>query len=209
MDEQKPKKCLLDLVPDGPRYSEVFSFGEPARKYKFRLLDTAESMWCVAAAQRQVLSMLRVQFPEGDTALTLMMSHGPNADLHTWWQELFALQAALCNEAGAPVAEGSSVERAQRLADVFSPIERFELAQLYGDFADEYDPLQVSDDEIEEIIADVGPLGDPEYWRRYGSSVLRRYCRTMARRIAQLEMQLAQLQPEEPDTSPTPKSEDG
>lgn len=215
MDSTKPKKCLLDLVPDGPRHSDVFEFGQPPRKYKFRLLDTAESMWCVAAAQRQVLAMLHEQFPEGDTALTLMMSHGPNADLHTWWQELFALQAALCNESGHAVAEGDPVERAMRIADVFSPVEQHELAQMYGDFADEFDPQELSDEAVKEIIADAGPLGsagplgDPSFWRQLGSSVLRRYCRIMVLRIAQLEMELAQYRPEDPSTSPTSRSEAG
>jgi hypothetical protein len=159
--------------------------------------------------------MLKEQFPEGDTALHLMVNHGPNADLHTWWQELFGIQAALCDENGRSVVEGDAVERAHRLADIFSPIERFELAQMYGDFADEWDPSEITDDDVKEIIAEsgplgsAGPLGDPVFWKRLGSSVLRRYCRIMALRIAQLEMELAQYQPEEPDTSPTSKSEDG
>lgn len=213
MTEAKEKKCLLDLVPDQPHYSDTFEFGVPAKKYKFRLLDTAESQFAIVAAQRKVLEQLTEAF-DRETALKLMVEHGPNADLHTWWQELFALQAALCDEKGAPVAEGSADERASRLADVFSPIERHELATLYSEFADEHDPLDITDEQVEEIVEAEGPTLDPGYWRQLGSRMLRRCSLTLARRLAEanhrirtLEAQIAGL--EAPETSPTHKSSGG
>lgn len=216
MTETTDKKCLLDLVPTGPVYSDVFEFGNPPRKFKFRLLDTAESLWCEVAAQRKTLDMLQDEFGDRDLAIDLMKTHAPNMDVHTAWQELFALQAALCAESGAPATEGSPDDRAQRMADLFSPIERYELAQLYAEFADEHDPTNISDEQIEEIVETEGPLLDPAFWRQLGSRVLRRCSLTMAhrlseanQRIRQLESQIEELDPADPETSQTHKSSAG
>jgi hypothetical protein len=210
----KPK-CLLDVVPDGPVYSDVFEFGKPARRYKFRLLDSMEQLWANVAAQRRTMEFLKEQFNDEDTALDLMKNHGPNADLHVVFEELYALQAALCDEKGAPACDGNADQRVTRLADVFSVVERFELARMYGEFSDGHDPMQFDDEDIQEIIAKGDPTAGTDYWSQYGLNTLRRCAHTLAchlmeanHRIRQLEHALVEASAE-PGTSPMPRSGDG
>ena len=206
------KKCLLDLIPDGPTYSDVFEFGRPgqSQRYMFRLLDVNESAWCIVAAQRRSLEMLRDQFDK-ETALDLLKNNPPNIDLHQWWQECYALQAALCAESGAPVAEGTADERAYQIADKFDPIERHELAELYAEFADEHDPTELSDEQVREIIATEGPMAAPDFWKGFGSRALRRLCLILGQKLAEANARLRAMEPfpGDPETSQIDKSTAG
>ena len=201
IDERSKPDALTAAVPRrGPVYSEPFDFGK-GRRWRFRLLDNLETMWAIAYAEKLVLEQLREVFTgeDQDMIVGLMREHGPNHDLQTFWTELLALQAALCNEDGTAVVEGDAEDRGRQLADDLSPIERHELARMYTDFAEEHDPTAFSDADLERIIAEGKKNPGPSYWRQFGSSTLRRCMATMAtdlgsamRRVEELEAQVAQ-----------------
>jgi len=173
------RTTLQKAMPTGPVYSEPFDFGQ-GRKYKFRLLDSMETMWAIVAAQKRTLTMIRDEFGDEELSRDLLKAHAPNADLQTWWTELYCLQAALCNDDGSPVIDGDPAARADEMADRFSVVECHELANLYTQFADEHDPTQFSEDDIRGIVEDGKKNLTLSYWRQFGSNTLRRCNHTLA-----------------------------
>jgi len=187
------------LPPRGPVYSDVFEFGK-GRRYKFRLLDSLETMWAIVAAERATLRMLREQFDDEPLVRELLKTHAPNNDLQAWWTELYCLQAALCLEDGAPVVEGEADARAEAMADLFTMVERADLAGRFASFAEDNDPADFSSEDIAGIVEGGKKTPGPSYWRRYGSNTLRRCVTTLVTdlestmaRIAELEAQVAAL----------------
>jgi len=187
------RTTLQRAIPTGPVHSEAFDFGQ-GRRYKFRLLDSLETMWAIVAAQKRTLAMLREELGDEELARDLLKTHAPNADLQTIWTELFCLQAALCNEDGSSVIDGDPASRADEMADRFSMVERHELANLYAQFADEHDPTQFSEDDIRGIVEDGKKNRTLSFWRQYGSNTLRRCNHTLvlelescARRLEAME----------------------
>ena len=64
----------------------------------------------------------------------------------------------------------------------------------YLEFADEHDPADISEDDIEEIVAAAGGTGAPSPLRRYGTSAQRRSQLTTAVRLAEAQRQIVAME---------------
>jgi hypothetical protein len=187
---------LLDLVPGEPiRSVDPFDFrGQPAR---WRLLDGLELVACRTAGQKKAMEVLMKdhELPP-DEAFQLLQS-GTSRDTEREWFEHYILGAAMTDKDGRPIAEGTPDEVARRLADILIPLERARFINDYLSFADEKDPNNLTDEEIEEILATAGKQGDASIWLRYGSNSLRSLLHTLAPRLLRAEMALAVYQEQE------------
>lgn len=191
-DAPKPATALLDLVPRGPIRSKPFDWrGNPAR---WRLLSGHETAACRTAAQRRAMQILEEDLGlERKDAFQLIQA-GSSADTEREWFEHYIMGAALTDNEGAPVAEGSPDEVAQMLFDTIHPIERGRMIDEYCEFADEHDPSSLSEEDIEELIAEVGKRGGGSILPQYGSNSLRSFCATLVPRLIKAEAALAELQ---------------
>ena len=80
-------KTLDDLVPGGPVLSDVFELdSRPGAKYRFKLLDSIETMRCRTYAQRATLKLLEDVLGERELAMQMFNESGPSADTFTEWQ---------------------------------------------------------------------------------------------------------------------------
>ena len=183
---------LAEALPRGPVHSEPFDFGG-GRRYKFRLLDSRETMWAIVAAQRATLEMIREQFGDEELSRDLLKTHAPNGDLQSWWTELFVLQAALCFESGAAIADGTPQERAEAMADTFTMVERHELAARYAEFADEHDPVAFTEEQIRDIVALGKKNPGLSFWSQYGSRTLRSCVDILAAELERCTLELEAL----------------
>lgn len=210
-----PKKSVLDLLPSGPIYSEE-PFDFHGQKVKWRLLDGARMMACRNASERREARRLVDEIGlEPKDAYQIAVSIG---DDQREWYEWYVLGAALTNEQGEPISMETPDEVAYQLSQKLTPIERAKYFDDYLQFADEHDPSNLTEEQVEEIIAALGKGAD-SILSRLGSNSLRSLLLSMAPRLARAEALAAKMQ--ETDTltarvealereiSQMPKSKDG
>lgn len=194
-DESGPH--ILDLLPSGVIYGEPFKWRD--HRVKFRLLDGGETIQCRAAAQKRAVDILveTVRLERKD-AFELLQA-GSSADTEREWFHAYVLAAAMCEaDNGAPLGAGPHDDVAYRLHDEMAPIEREAYIDQYLEFADEYDPTRLKDEEIEEIIASMGKSGDASISKRLGSNALRSLLTTLVPRLIRAEMALERFEEAEP-----------
>ena len=182
------RKSLLDLVPSGPVRSEVFDFlGQEAR---WRILNDSETDGCRCAAEKRIFNRLVNELSiEPKDAYQIARAGG---DTWQMWFETYIIGAAMTNVDGEPISRDPPDDVAQRLADTLSPIQREKWVNDYLQFADEHDPSNISDEEREEIIAEVGKGGASTLQQR-GSNVLRSLLLSTAQELVQLRAKLEAL----------------
>jgi hypothetical protein len=164
---------------------------------RWRLLDGLEIVACRTAAQKRALAILTDDLGLAPEVAYPLLQAGTSADTEREWFEHYVLSAAMTDKNGSPIADGTPDEVARRLADVLTPIERSRYIDDYLAFADEHDPSNLSDEEIEEIIATAGKQADASIWLRHGSNSLRSLLATMAPRLYRAEVALAEYQERE------------
>lgn len=185
------KKTILDLIPSGPTRSEPFDFR--GQKVRWRLLDGLEMASCRQAADKRIMRELVDEHGlEPKDAFPLLQASS-NGDTWREWFEHYVLAAALTDEDGGPISLGSPDEVALRLMDLLTPIERGRWIDDYLSFADEHDPSNLTEAEIEEIVEAAGKTEGASIWQRYGSSALRNCLATMVPRLIKAEMAVAEM----------------
>jgi uncharacterized protein (DUF2236 family) len=126
-----------------------------------------------------------------------LLQAGASRDTEREWFHCYVLAAAMTDENGHPLGAGEHSDVAFRVNDQMAPIEREAYIDRYLEFADEYDPTTLTDDEVEEIIAAEGKLADGSTWKQFGSSALRSLLTTLVPRLIRAEMALEQYKEQE------------
>jgi hypothetical protein len=186
---------ILDLLPSEPIYSPAFDW--KGQKLKFRLMSSLDETDARMGGQKWAKVQLQDKLDLSAVEALQLMETGYGADMREDCEHIARLYACLCDEQGGPVARGSDVHDSyRRLAVKFNPLERQELIAQYLDFLDEYDPSQLDDEQIEEMIAEAGKSQDVSPLRQYGSSALRISLLITAHQLADALARLAVLEEE-------------
>lgn len=198
-------KSVLDLVPGGPVRSDTFDFkGQTAH---FRLLDNLETIACRTAAVKWASATLSDELGISRKDAVLLLDAGITSDSMIDLYELYILAATLTAEDGGPMSQGSPDEVMRHLADKTTPMDRQALMNQYLQFADEHDPESLSDEVLEEMMANLGKLQDPSSVKRLGSNVLRVLTHTMAGELARLRTKIERYEAEEAPLTPDERSQ--
>lgn len=185
------KKHLLDLVPNKRiRSEDTFDF--KGRQVRWQLLDGEENISCRHAGQKRTLDLMVDELGLEREAAYRLMQAGSSADTEQEWYEYYTLAAAMTDAEGEPLSMDSIDDIALRLSKLCPPIERRALMVEYIQFAEEHDPTNLSDEQIEEIIAAVGK--DAQILRQLGSNSLRNLLAIMVPRLIHAEFLLEEMQ---------------
>lgn len=192
MTERKepPRKSLLDLVPKKRPTSPTFKFRD--HDVRWRLLDGGAIASCRTAAKKQEFLELTTDLGLHRKEALELIARPYQSDNERELFEYFVIGAAMIDEHGAPVQKGPPIEVVRQLRDIVPPIERAALINAYLAFADEHDPSNLTDQDVEEIIAAEGK-SPGSISQQLGSNSLRSLCATMAPRLVKAEMLVAEL----------------
>jgi hypothetical protein len=193
MADDKPTKSLLDLVPSGPTYSpKPFDFF--GQQVKWKLLDGQQVDACRTAGSKVAFNTLVEQFGLSPKDAYSLLLAGSSFDTQKEWYEYYTLAAAMVDMDGQPISMAPPDDVAYQLSKRVPPIMRARLIDDYVQFADEHDPSTITDEDIEEIIAQVGKGAGESIWQQYGSNSLRSLCASTVPRLIKAEMAVAELQ---------------